>query len=162
MSNVIVPKITPHGLSVYVEPSTGNQNEEFIETWHKNLQSFPLTLMLQVITFCDQTITTANEEIEKKVELHAKLDRDEREEIIFALEKNDELNRKNLQQCKLKKFDYLKRKPKNQSPSEENEEIIHTEKRTSEHYKPSRIAVLKIRSNTNLQREFSKQHLAEN
>ena len=87
MSNVIVPKITPHGLSVYVEPSTGNQNEEFIETWHKNLQSFPLTLMLQVITFCDQTINKANEEIEKKVELHAKLDRDEREEIIFALER---------------------------------------------------------------------------
>ena len=53
--------------------------------------------MSQIITFCDQT--KVNEEIEKtKVELHAKLDRNEREEIISTLEKNDELNRKQLQQ----------------------------------------------------------------
>ena len=109
--------------------STGNQDEAFLETWHENLQSFSLTLMLQVITFCDQAINKVNEEIEKtKVELHAKLDRNEREEIISTLEKNHELNRKHLQQRKTKKFNYLKFKPKNQSPSEENKEIIHTEK----------------------------------
>ena len=39
------------------------------------------------------------------------------EEIISTLEKNDELNRKDLQQRKTKKFNYLKLKPKNQSPS---------------------------------------------
>ena len=127
-------KIIPHGLSVYVEPSIGNQDEAFIETWHKYIQSFSLTLMSQVMTFCDKV----NEEIEKtKVELQAKLDRNEREEIISTLEKDEELNRKNLQQRKIKKFNYLKFKPKNQSLSEENEEIIHTEKRTNEHYKPS-------------------------
>ena len=64
--------------------------------------------MSQVITFCDQTINKVNEEIEKsKVELHAKLDRNEREEIISTLEKNDELNRKHLQQRKTKKCNYL-------------------------------------------------------
>ena len=155
-------KIIPHGLSIYVEPSFGNQDEAFLETWHENLQSFSLTLMSQIITFCDQTINKVNEEIEKtKVELHAKLDRNEREEIIFTLEKNDELNRKQLQQRKTKKFNYLKFKPKNQSPSEENEEIIHTEKTTNEHHKPPYAAVLKRRSNTNLRRKFSKQNLAE-
>ena len=117
----------------------------------------------EVITFCDQTINKVNEEIEKpKVELHTKRDRNEREEITSTLEKNDELNRKHLQQRKTKKFNYLKFKPKNQSPSEENEEIIHTEKRTNEHHKPSYAAVLKRRSNTNLRRKFSKQNLAEN
>ena len=91
-------KIIPHGLSIYVEPSIGNQDEAFLETWHENFQSFSLTLMSQVITFCDQTINKVNEEIEKtKVELHAKLDRNEREEIISTLEKNDELIRKQLQ-----------------------------------------------------------------
>ena len=156
-------KIIPHGLSIYVEPSIGNQDEAFLETWHENLQSFSLTLMSQVITFCDRTINKVNEKIEKtKVELHAKLDRNEREEIISILEKNDELNRKHLQQRKTKKFNYLKFKPKNQSPSEENEEIIHTEKRTNEHQKPSYAAVLKRRSNTNLRRKFGKQNLAQN
>ena len=147
-------KITPHGLSIYVEPSIGNQDEVFLETWHENLQSFSLTMMSQVITFCDQTINKVNEEIEKtKVELHAKLDRNEREEIVSTLEKNDELNRKHLQQRKTKKFNYLKFKPKNQPPSE---------KRTNEYHKPSYAAVLKRRRNTNLRRKFSKQNLAEN
>ena len=87
---------------------------------------------------------------EKKIELHAKYDRIEREEIISSLEKNDELNRKHLQQRKIKKFNYLKLKPKNQPPSEENEEIIHTKKRTNVHYKPSYAAVLKEKRNTKL------------
>ena len=88
-----------------MERSTGNQDEAFLETWHENLQSFSLTLMSQVITFCDQTINKVNEEIEKtKVELDAKLDRNEREEIIFTLEKNDELNIKHLQQRKNKEI----------------------------------------------------------
>ena len=81
-------KIIPHGLSIYVEPSFGNQDEAFLETWHENLQSFSLILMSQIITFCDQTINKVNEEIEKtKVELRAKLDRNEREEIILHLKR---------------------------------------------------------------------------
>ena len=87
--------------------------------------------MSQVITFCHQTISKVNQVIEKtKGELNTKLDRHEREEIISTLEKNDELNRRHRQQRKTKKFNYLKFKPKNQSPSGENKEIIHTEKRT--------------------------------
>ena len=63
-----------------MEPSIGNQYEAFLEICHENLQSFSLTLISQVITFCDQTIHKVNEEIEKtKVEIHAKLDRNERE-----------------------------------------------------------------------------------
>ena len=58
-------KIIPCGLSVYVEPSIGNQDKAFLKTWHENLQSFSLTLMSQLIYFCDQTINKVNEEIEK-------------------------------------------------------------------------------------------------
>ena len=64
---------------------------------------------------------------------YTQLDRSEREEIVSTLKKNNELNRKHLQQRKTKKFNYIKFKPKNQSPSEENEEIILTEKRANEH-----------------------------
>ena len=82
--------------------------------------------------------------------------------LFLHLKRDDELNRKHLQQRKIKKFNYLKFKPRSQCLSEENQEIIHTEKRTKEHYKPSSVIVLKRRSNTNLRRKFSKQNLAEN
>ena len=86
-------KTIAHGLSLYVERSIGNQDKAFLESWNENLQTFSVRLMLQVI--CDQTINKVNREIEKaKAELHGKPDRNEREEIISTLEKNDELSRK--------------------------------------------------------------------
>ena len=112
-----------------MERSTGNQDEAFLETWHENLQSFSLTLMSQVITFCDQTINKVNEEIEKtKVELDAKLDRNEREEIIFTLEKNDELNIKHLQQRKTKKFNYLNLNLKINPPQKKTKKLFTRKK----------------------------------
>ena len=50
----------------------------------------------------------------KNAELHAKPDRNESEEIISTLEKNNELNSIHLKQRKTKKFVVLKLKPKNQ------------------------------------------------
>ena len=85
--------------------------------------------MSQVITFCHQTINKVNQVIEKtKGELNTKLDRNEREEIISALEKNDELNRRHRQQRKTKKFNYLKFKPKNQSPQEKTKKSFTQKK----------------------------------
>ena len=106
------------------------------------------------------SINKLNEEIRKaKPELYGKFDRNKSEEIISTLEKHNELSRKYLQQRKIKKLNYVKFKAKNQS---QNEEIIHTDKRTNECYKLSYAAVLKRKRNTNLQRKFSKQNLPEN
>ena len=100
-------KIVPQGLSVYIEPSIGNQDEAFLEKWHEKLQSFSLNLMADVITFCDTTIAKVSEDIEKtNTELQSKLDQSERDEIITTLRKNDEINRKYLQQRKTKKYNY--------------------------------------------------------
>ena len=112
--------------------------------------------MPQVITFFDQTISKVNEEIEKSrekkknAELHAKLDRNKSEEIISTLQKNNELNSIHLKQRKTSRFIFLKLKPKNQYLSEENEEIIHTGKRTNQHYKKSYAAVLKKKEQKSL------------
>ena len=78
------------------------------------------------------TIGKVNEKIEKTRK--QQLERNKPEEIISIIAKNDELSKKYQQQRKTKTFFYLKFKPKNQSPSEENEEIIHIEKRTNELY----------------------------
>ena len=58
--------IIPHRLSVYVEPSVGNQDEAFLITWHENFQWFSSAIMSQVVNFCHQTISKVNEEIKKK------------------------------------------------------------------------------------------------
>ena len=78
------------------------------------------------------TIGKVNEKIEKTRK--QQLERNKPEEIISIIAKNDELSKKYQQQRKTKTFFYLKFKPKNQCPSEENEEIIHIEKRTNELY----------------------------
>ena len=88
-------KVIPQGLSIYIEPSIGNQGSKFIETWHERLQAFSLTLISNVINFCDRTIENASELIEKTIrELNQQLNDNEREEIIAALQKNDEVNKK--------------------------------------------------------------------
>lgn len=86
MSKCDCDKIRAEGLSIYAELSNGNQDQVFLETLHEDLQSFSVTLMLQIVTFGDQTRSKVNEEIEKtKVEFHTKLDRNECEEIISTL-----------------------------------------------------------------------------
>ena len=42
----------PDGLKVYLELSIGTHNEKFLNNWHERLQSFSLTLMSDVLTFC--------------------------------------------------------------------------------------------------------------
>ena len=71
--------------------------------------------MSGVIKFYGKTINKVPEEIEKtKTELNTKLDTNECNEIFLKLDKNGKLNRKYLQQRKLKNIDYLNFKPKHQ------------------------------------------------
>ena len=64
--------------------------------------------MSGVIKFYGKTINKVSEEIEKtKTELNTKLDTNECNEIFLKLEKNGKLNRKHLQERKVKKSNYL-------------------------------------------------------
>ena len=55
--------------------------------------------MSDVTKFCVKTLNKVSKEIQKiKTELNANFDTNERNEILPALEKNDELNRKHLQE----------------------------------------------------------------
>ena len=79
-------KIIPGGLNL--EPSIGNHSEEFLNNVHDRLQSFSLTLMSDVLTFCEKTIKTISIEIkETQKELNNTLENEEREEIKGYLKK---------------------------------------------------------------------------
>ena len=86
-------KVIPDGLKVYLERSSGNHSERFLNNWHEKLQTFYSKLMSDVLTFCEKTIETVSLEIkETQHELNKKLENEEREEINATLRKNDEIN----------------------------------------------------------------------
>ena len=63
---------------------------------HETFQSFSLLLTLDAITLCDKKIEKVKRELKKQ------LNDNEREQIISALQKNDELNKNHFEQCKRK------------------------------------------------------------
>ena len=77
-----------------------------------------------------------NEVKRKNAELHAKLDRNESEEIISTLEKNNELNSFHLKQRKTKKFIFLKLKPENQ--------FLRRKRRNHSHRKTNKPTLQKV------------------
>ena len=96
-----------------------------------------------------KNIENISEGIEKtKRELNQQLNDNEREEIISALQKNEELNKKHQHQ-KRKKFNYLKCKSKTKNTSETNGPTYQTETPTSEHQRLLYYSVLKRISSTN-------------
>ena len=119
--------------------------------------------MQHVINVYDRTTENVSEGIEKiKRELNQQLNDNEREDIIAVLKKNDEVNKKHLEQRKRKTFNYLKYKPKTQNAFETNQSSDQPERPTTEHQKPLSSSVLKKKSNTNLRQRFGKQNLAYN
>ena len=55
--------LVPNGLKVYVEPSIGNRNEEFLTQWHARLDEFSKTLTSDVVKFCENEIEQTKNEI---------------------------------------------------------------------------------------------------
>ena len=47
----IESKLIPKGLKLELEPTIGNHNQEFLDTWYSYLQEFSLTLMKGIISF---------------------------------------------------------------------------------------------------------------
>ena len=91
-------------------------------------------MTLDLITFCDKDNESVSQGIKKiKRELNQQLNDNEKEKIIWALQKNDELNKKHLESKK--EVNYLKYKPKTQKTFERNEPSNQTERPPSEHQK---------------------------
>ena len=59
----IEQKVIPNGLKIELEPSIGNHDEQFLSKWSERMQEFSLTLMKDIVEYCDKTTTKASEEI---------------------------------------------------------------------------------------------------
>lgn len=94
--------IIPNGLYITLEPSIKNYDDGFNTEWYKRLNSFSLTSMEDLIRFCDfcdQTVKKVTSEVSvTESQLNKKLRHEERQSIYKVLDRNDESNRKFLQQ----------------------------------------------------------------
>ena len=75
VSRCIQEKLVPKGLELTLEPTVGNYDQEFIDNWYSNLKDFSLTLMKQIVTYCEKTeektqTTIAEIEATFKQQLH--------------------------------------------------------------------------------------------
>ena len=58
-------KLTLNGLNINLEPSIGNQNEEFVNQWYKIQDDFAKQLMKMAIKFFETTIKEIEYEIKE-------------------------------------------------------------------------------------------------
>ena len=111
-SQYIAEEFVLKGLKVKLEPTIGNYDQEFVDTWYSKLKRFSQTLMKDIVAHCDKTIVKTEDNI-KDTETHLKnITEKEEYQSIEKNIKNNEANTKNILQLrKFKQFSYLKYKP---------------------------------------------------
>ena len=98
-------KLTPNGLKINLEPTIGNQNEEFVNPCYKILDDCAKQLMKMTIKFCVTTIKdTENEIKEIDLKLHSNLHSTEYSNIKEQVSQNQELTIQQLRRKKTRKY----------------------------------------------------------
>ena len=83
-------KLVPKGLKLKLEPTIGNYDQEFVDTWYSKLKTFSLTLMKDIVAHCDKTIVKTEDNI-KDTETHLKniTEREEYQSIDKTIQNNE-------------------------------------------------------------------------
>jgi len=122
LSQCIQNKLIPNGLKMEMEPTIGNHDQDFLDTWYSNLEDFSLVLMKQIVSFCDKTINQTEEDITKtKHVLKSETEKSEFNEIEKTINENLEASNRILRQRKFKKYNSLKYNPKPNSKTSQEE-----------------------------------------
>ena len=111
LSQCIAEELVPKGLKLELEPTIGNYDQEFVDTWYSKLKTLSLTLKKDIVAHCDKTIVKTEDNI-KDTETHLKntTEREEYQGIEKTIKNNEANTKRLLQQRKFKKFNYLKYK----------------------------------------------------
>ena len=99
----------PKGLVIELEPSIGNQDDEFKSKWYQRLQEFSFTLMNGIIEFSEKTVEETTTNIETALDsLKNSMQPNDFKEANEQLEENSTTRKRILKQNKQKKFYNLK------------------------------------------------------
>ena len=123
LSRCISEKLVPTGLKLELEPTIGNHDQEFLDTWFSKLNEFSLTLMSQIVSFCDKTIEKTNIDIRStESTLKAATEQEEFQRLEKVIRNNEESTKRLLRQKKFKKYNSLKHKPQSSQKDTSNEQ----------------------------------------
>ena len=138
--------LIPNGLKVFVEPSIGNRNDEFLTGWHELLDQFSRTLTTKVIEFCGTEVTnTENEMSEIAERLQTITTTAEFNKVVATVATNEKSRTNELTARKNRKFYRLRYN--NNTPNNRNEE------RANDTRRPDRGGDNRRRNNDNRRRE---------
>ena len=143
-----------------LEPTIGNHDQNFLDNWYSKLKQFSLSLMKDIVQFCDKTIdATATEINTTESSLKSNTNQEQFKAIQSEIKSNEAAARKILQQRKFKKFNTLKYKPNaTTQPLTQKEDGIQEKPRN-----PLYSDILKRKkSNTNLKRKTSESNTLAN
>ena len=114
LNKCLTNNLIPNGLKVYVEPSIGNRDDEFLSQWHARLDEFSRTLTSDVAEYCVKEIAKTKEEIETiSNKLKDLIPAPEFSNISKAITTNETTRVNELTQRKNRKFYKLKYKHNN-------------------------------------------------
>ena len=102
-------KVIPMGLRINLTPTIGSNDDEFVDRWHKRLTDFSITIIEDIVEFCDKTINeTKVAEQAAKEKVKSKTTPDTNKDIINAIAENQKERQQTLKRSKQKKFRFLK------------------------------------------------------
>ena len=108
LSRCITEELVPKGLKLELEPTIGNCDQEFVDTWYSKLKLFSLTLMKDTVAHCNKSIVKTEDNIKDTKRYLKDITESEEYQRLQKTIKNNEANTKHLLQQR--KFNYLKYK----------------------------------------------------
>ena len=149
-------ELVPKGLEVTLEPTIGNHDLEFLDNWYSKQKQFSLSLVKDIVQFCNKTINKTAQDIKNTVSsLKRNTSQSQYHAIQTEINANEDSTRKVLQQQNVKKYSNLKYKPKstNQTRVQEEQEDLPHEKNGKTLYSD---ILKRKRSKTDIERKSSK------
>ena len=131
LTRCVAEELVPKGLEVTLEPTISNHDQEFLYDWYSKQKQFSLSLMKDIVQFCDKTISKTAQDIKNtESSLKRNANQSQYHAIQTEINANEDSTRKVLQQRKFKKHNNLKYKPKstNQTRVQEEQDDLSHEK----------------------------------
>ena len=121
LTSCIKEGLVPKGLELILEPTIGNHDQQFLDNWYSKLKQFSISLMEDIVTFCETTIKSTDIDIKNTEDsLKTSTNKSQFEAIKTEITKNEVASKNFLKQKKFKKYNNLKYKPKLNSASPQN------------------------------------------
>ena len=134
LSSCISDGLIPKGLELMLEPTIGNHDQQFLDNWYSKLKEFSLSLMKDIVSFCEKTIkSTTNDINNTEASLKNLTSQQQFDEIQTEISKNESSAKKILKQKKFKKYNHLKHKPKTTTAVQNIDEVPFQEENPRKH-----------------------------